>query len=82
MRNLNLTYLYQGTFFTYQGRVEEWEEELEAERQARVKSERQKSDLNRELEELTERLEEACGATTAQVKEGAHKFIMSRTEFY
>jgi len=32
-----------------------------------VKSERQKSDLNRELEELTERLEEACGATTAQV---------------
>jgi hypothetical protein len=51
----------------FSGRVEEWEEELEAERQARVKSERQKSDLNRELEELTERLEEACGATTAQV---------------
>ena len=49
------------------GRVEEWEEELEAERQARVKAERQKSDLHRELEELTERLEEACGATTAQV---------------
>ncbi len=51
----------------FSGRVEEWEEELEAERQARVKAERQKSDLHRELEELTERLEEACGATTAQV---------------
>ena len=59
--------LNQLIFFNLQGRVEEWEEELEAERQARVKSERQKSDLNRELEELTERLEEACGATTAQV---------------
>ena len=35
-----------------QGRVEELEEELEAERQARAKAERQRSDLARELESL------------------------------
>ena len=34
----------------YQGRVEELEEELEAERQARAKAERQRSDLARENE--------------------------------
>merc|ERR1711976_1008740 len=39
-----------------QGRVEELEEELEAERQARAKAERQRSDLARELESLGERL--------------------------
>merc|ERR1719342_1552414 len=44
-----------------QGRVEEQEEELEAERQARAKAERQRSDLAREMEELTERIEEASG---------------------
>jgi DNA-directed RNA polymerase specialized sigma subunit len=44
------------------------EEELEAERQARSKAERQKADLGRELEELTERLEEACGATASQME--------------
>merc|ERR1739844_301044 len=35
-----------------QSRVEEMEEELEAERQARAKAERQRSDLARELESL------------------------------
>merc|ERR1719203_1334181 len=49
-------------------RVEEAEEELEAERQARAKAERQKSDLARELESLGERLNEAGGATHAQVE--------------
>merc|ERR1711953_878063 len=44
-----------------QGRVEELEEELEAERQARAKAERQRSDLARELESLGERLDEAGG---------------------
>merc|ERR1719495_2620612 len=44
------------------------EEELEAERQARAKAERQRSDLARELEALGERLDEASGATTAQVE--------------
>merc|ERR1711962_1667888 len=48
--------------------IEEMEEELEAERQARAKAERQRSDLAREMESLGERLNEACGATAAQVE--------------
>ena len=44
------------------------EEELEAERQARAKAERQRSDLAREMESLGERLIEAGGATAAQVE--------------
>ena len=44
------------------------EDELEAERQARAKSELQRSDLAREMESLNERLNEACGATAAQVE--------------
>merc|ERR1712083_688459 len=51
-----------------QSRVEELEEELEAERQARAKVERQRSDLARELEGLGERLNEASGATSAQIE--------------
>merc|ERR1712053_69196 len=51
-----------------QSRVEEMEEELEAERQARAKAERQRSDLAKELESLGERLNEAGGATHAQVE--------------
>merc|ERR1719260_751282 len=51
-----------------QGRVEAAEEELEAERQARAKAERQRSDLAREIEQLGERLDEASGATVAQVE--------------
>merc|ERR1712042_350372 len=51
-----------------QGRVEEMEEELEAERQARAKAERQRSDLAREIEQLGERLVEAGGATHAQIE--------------
>merc|ERR1711892_1349503 len=51
-----------------QGRVEEMEEELEAERQARAKAERQRSDLAREFESLGERLNEASGATAAQIE--------------
>merc|ERR1712088_279945 len=42
-----------------QGRVEAMEEELEAERQARAKAERQRSDLAREIDSLGERVEEA-----------------------
>jgi len=52
----------------HQGRIEQMEEELEAERQARAKAERQRSDLAREMESLNERLNEACGATAAQVE--------------
>merc|ERR1719191_1276312 len=51
-----------------QARVESAEEELEAERQARAKAERQRSDLAREIEQLGERYDEASGATVAQVE--------------
>merc|ERR1712209_9339 len=44
------------------------EEELEAERQARAKAERQRSDLAREIDQLGERYDEASGATVAQVE--------------
>ena len=55
-------------FFWYQARIEELEEEIEAERAARAKVEKQRSDLSRELEEISERLEEAGGATAAQIE--------------
>ena len=58
----------QKTIKDQQGRVEELEEELEAERQARAKAERQRSDLAREMENLGDRLGEAGGATAAQVE--------------
>merc|ERR1711913_224904 len=51
-----------------QGRVETTEEELEAERQARAQAERQRSDLSREIDQLGGRLDEAGGATVAQVE--------------
>merc|ERR1712051_426069 len=51
-----------------QARVEAAEEELEAERQARAKAERQRSDLAREIEQLGERYDDASGATVAQVE--------------
>merc|ERR1711868_164973 len=51
-----------------QARVEAAESELEAERQARAKAERQRSDLSREIEQLGSRLDEASGATVAQVE--------------
>merc|ERR1719493_177128 len=51
-----------------QARVEAAEEELEAERQARAKAERQRSDLAREIEQLGDRYDEASGATVAQVE--------------
>merc|ERR1712077_55389 len=58
----------QKTIKEIQARVEELEEELEAERQARAKAERKRSDLARELEQLGERLNEAGGATSAQIE--------------
>ena len=65
--------------YIHVARVEEWEEELEAERQARAKSERQKSELVKELEELTDRLEEAAGATSAQME--LNKKMISNRHF-
>merc|ERR1711971_908413 len=58
----------QKTIKEIQGRVEELEEELEAERQARAKAEGKRSQLAREYEQLGERLNEAGGATIAQVE--------------
>ncbi|KAK2833007.1 hypothetical protein Q5P01_016896 [Channa striata] len=51
-----------------QARIEELEEQIEAERSTRVKVETQRSDLSRELDEISERLEEAGGATAAQAE--------------
>lgn len=51
-----------------QARTEELEEELEAERASRAKVEKQRGEVARELEELSERLEEAGGATSAQIE--------------
>ena len=51
-----------------QARTEELEEEVEAEHTFRAKIEKQRSDLSRELEEISERLEEAGGATSAQIE--------------
>uniref|UniRef100_A0A672ZW85 Myosin motor domain-containing protein n=1 Tax=Sphaeramia orbicularis TaxID=375764 RepID=A0A672ZW85_9TELE len=48
--------------------LQELEEEIEAERAARAKVEKQRADLSRELEEISERLEEAGGATAAQIE--------------
>lgn len=50
-----------------QTRIEELEEALEAERAHRTKAERQRNDMARELEELGEKLEEAGGASAAQI---------------
>merc|ERR1712088_374259 len=58
----------QKTIKETQGRVEEYEEELESERQARAKAERQRSDLAKELDQLGDRLSEASGATGAQIE--------------
>ena len=60
--------LFCSTLIQSQSRIEELEEELEAERQARAKAEKQRADLSREIEELSERLEEAGGATSSQIE--------------
>uniref|UniRef100_A0A6I8P1K0 Myosin heavy chain 7B n=1 Tax=Ornithorhynchus anatinus TaxID=9258 RepID=A0A6I8P1K0_ORNAN len=51
-----------------QARAEELEEEVEAERAARAKVEKQRAEVVRELEELSERLEEAGGASAVQLE--------------
>ncbi|CAO2578118.1 Myh7b [Lemmus lemmus] len=57
---------------TERARAEELEEELEAERAARARVEKQRAEAARELEELSERLEEAGGASAGQ-REGCRK---------
>ncbi|KAL0978602.1 hypothetical protein UPYG_G00172780 [Umbra pygmaea] len=51
-----------------QARTEELEEELDSDRAFRAKLEKQHGDVARELEDLSERLEEAGGATSAQIE--------------
>jgi len=51
-----------------QSKIEEFESEVEHERQARAKAEKQKSNVERELNDLNDRLDEAGGATSAQVE--------------
>ncbi|XP_068452910.1 myosin-7B-like [Clinocottus analis] len=50
-----------------QTRIEELEEVLDAERAWRSKAERQRNDITKELEDLGEKLEEAGGASAAQI---------------
>ena len=46
----------------------EAEEEIESQKQARAKAEKQRIDLSREMDEISQKLEEAGGATVAQVE--------------
>ncbi|XP_071512369.1 myosin heavy chain, muscle-like isoform X1 [Panulirus ornatus] len=51
-----------------QARIEELEQEVEHERQSRAKAEKAKANLAKELGDLSDRLEEAGGATAAQIE--------------
>jgi len=51
-----------------QSKIEEYETEVEHERQARAKAEKAKGQMARELADLNERLDEAGGATGAQME--------------
>ena len=51
-----------------QAQIEDLESEIEVERTARSKIERNRNDLVREMDHLSEQLEEAGGATAAQVQ--------------
>ena len=64
----NVVSKLQKTIKEMQARIEVNEEELEAERQARSKAEKQRGTLARELDDLAERLDEAGGATSAQIE--------------
>ena len=48
--------------------MDEAQEAAESERQSRSKVEKQRSDISREFEELSVRLEEAGGASSAQLE--------------
>jgi len=64
----NLVSRHQKQIKELQARLEEVEEEVEHERQARAKAEKGKSHLVKEMEDLADRLEEAGGATSAQIE--------------
>lgn len=50
-----------------QSRIDDYEEELETERNNRSKVEKQRAELSHEMDDLAERLDEAGGATAAQI---------------
>jgi len=64
----NLVSRHQKQVKELQARLEEVEEEVEHERQARAKAEKGKSHMVKEMEDLADRLEEAGGATSAQIE--------------
>ncbi|VDK27060.1 unnamed protein product [Gongylonema pulchrum] len=49
-------------------RCQELEDELQAERQGKLKAEKSRAEMQTELEELSDRLDEAGGATQAQIE--------------
>merc|ERR1711872_1021478 len=51
-----------------QSHIEELEDELRHESQARAKTEKAKQKLQGEIDEITDRLDEAGGATLAQIE--------------
>ena len=55
------------------GRVEQLEEELDTERQQRVRAEQQRSSINQELEEMTERLRDCSGEAASQTEAGRRR---------
>ena len=74
---------FRGSVLLLQARIEELEEEIECERSARAKVEKQRCDLSRELEEVSERMEEAGGASAAQAemnKKREAEFLKLRRE--
>jgi len=54
-------------------RLAEAEEEADAERQGKMKADKQRAELARELDELSARLEEAGGASQAQMESQMRK---------
>merc|ERR1719516_658272 len=64
----NIVAKLQKTVKEMQARIEAQEEELDSDRQARTKAEKQRGTLARELDDLSERVDEAGGATAAQVE--------------
>ena len=61
-------YILRYTFFLFQGRIEELDEDLELERGARSKAEKSRQVLTRELEDIAAKLEESGNATATQIE--------------
>ena len=64
---------YQNQLKDLGGRVEELEEEAEAERESRIKCEKQRAHLSQELEELSEKLRDVGGSASVQAEMNKRK---------